>query len=510
MNGAPWQVMAGFRRDRSITQKQLNKGTTRRILRFARPYRTMLVVFLVLIFADAVVGVINPLILKKIIDDGVAPGEPRGNPGLVVSLALLAGGIAIVDAVLALIQRWYSARIGEGLIYEMRSQVFDHVQRMPLAFFTRTQTGALISRLNNDVLGAQQAFTGTLSSVVSNVVGVVLVIAAMLTLSWQITVVSLILLPVFVLPARLIGRRLQQITRESYNLDAQMNATMTERFNVSGAQLVKLLGRPDAETSQFRSRASRVRDIGILQAMYGRVFFVALTLVASLATAIVYGFGGRLAAERSLEVGTLVALTAYLARLYGPLTALSNVRVDIMTALVSFERVFEVLDLRPSIADKPDARPLPEHLADAGGASVEFRHVEFRYPSADEVSLASLESVAKLDPAVPHQVLFDVSFRAEPGQLVALVGPSGAGKTTITSLVTRMYDVQGGSVEVSDRDVRTVTLDSLRETVGVVTQDAHLFHDTVRANLLYARPEATDDELWAAVEAAYIAPLLRS
>src|SRR3954452_3908281 len=508
--GAQWRVMAGFRRDRSITQKQLNKGTMRRILRFARPYRGWLLIFLVLILADAILGVINPLILKKIIDDGVAPGEPRGRPGLVVALALVVAGVAVVDALISLLSRWYSARIGEGLIYEMRSQVFDHVQRMPLAFFTRTQTGALISRLNSDVLGAQQAFTGTLSSVVSNLLGVVLVIGAMLTLSWQITVVSLILLPVFVLPARLIGRRLQEITRESYNLDAQMASTMTERFNVSGAQLVKLFGRPTVETKQFRGRAARVRDSGVQSAMYGRVFFVALTLVASLATAIVYGYGGRLAAERQLEVGTLVALTAYLARLYGPLTALSNVRVDVMTALVSFERVFEVLDLKPSIADAPDAVALSTDLADAGGASVEFRHVSFRYPSADEVSLASLESVAKLDTTKPQQVLFDVSFRAEPGQLVALVGPSGAGKTTITSLVTRMYDVQGGSVEVAGRDVRTVTLDSLRETVGVVTQDAPLFHDTVRANLLYARPEATDDELWAAVEAAYIAPLLRS
>jgi ATP-binding cassette subfamily B protein len=510
MNGAQWQMMGSFRRDRSITQKQLNKGTMRRILRFASPYRRWLQIFLVLILADSILSVLNPLILKKIIDKGVAPGAPKGDPGLVVKLALLVAGIAVLDALLGLAQRWYSARIGEGLIYEMRSQVFDHVQRMPLAFFTRTQTGALISRLNNDVLGAQQAFTGTLSSVVSNLLGVVLVIGAMLTLSWQITVVSLILLPVFVVPARLIGRRLQEITREGYGLDAKMNATMSERFNVSGAQLVKLFGRPDAETKQFRDRAGRVRDIGIQSAMYGRIFFVALTLVASLATAIVYGYGGRLAAERSLQIGTLVALTAYLARLYGPLTALSNVRVDIMTALVSFERVFEVLDLEPSIADRPGAERLPSELADAGGASVEFRSVGFRYPSADEVSLASLESVAKLDPAIPQQVLFDLSFRAEPGQLVALVGPSGAGKTTITSLVTRMYDVQTGSVEVAGRDVRDVTLASLRNTVGVVTQDAHLFHDTVRANLLYARPEATDDELWAVVDAAQIGTLLRS
>src|SRR6195952_4913600 len=463
MNGAPWQVMAGFRRDRSITQKQLNKGTTRRILRFARPYRTWLIIFLGLILADAMLAVANPLILKKIIDQGVAPGKAHGDPGLVVRLALLVAGIAVLDALLGLAQRWYSARIGEGLIYEMRSQVFDHVQRMPLAFFTRTQTGALISRLNNDVLGAQQAFTGTLSSVVSNLLGVVLVIGAMLTLSWQITVVSLVLLPVFVLPARLLGRRLQEITREGYGLDAKMNATMSERFNVSGAQLVKLFGRPDQETAEFRSRAGRVRDIGIQSAMYGRIFFVALTLVASLATAIVYGFGGRLAAERSLAIGTLVALTAYLARLYGPLTALSNVRVDVMTALVSFERVFEVLDLPPAIVDKPDAIALDQDLE----PSIEFRNVDFRYPSAEEVSLASLESVAVLDTTVPQQVLFDVSFTAAPGELVALVGPSGAGKTTITQLVTRMYDVKQGGVFIGGHDVREVTLNSLRDVVGV-------------------------------------------
>ena len=502
--GPGYPMMSSFRRDASVAQKKLAPGTARRIVRFASPYRRQLYVFLAVILADAVLSVANPLILKKIIDDGVAPGKAHGDPGLVLRLALLVALIAVVDAGLSLVNRWYSARIGEGLIYDMRAKVYDHIQRMPIAFFTRTQTGALISRLNNDVLGAQQAFTGTLSSVVSNIVGVVLVVAAMLSLSWQITLVSLVLLPVFVIPARLLGSRLQAITREAYGLNAQMSTSMTERFNVSGALLVKLFGRPDAEARAFEDRAGRVRDIGIQSAMYSRIFFVALTLVASLATAITYGIGGRLAAERSLQVGTLVALTAYLTRLYGPLTALSNVRVDVMTALVSFERVFEVLDLPPMIVDRDDAVTLP-----AGApAGVELRNVSFRYPSAEEVSLASLESVAVLDTSIPSQVLFDVSFRAEPGQLVALVGPSGAGKTTITQLVTRMYDVQQGSVLVGGHDVRDVTLASLRDTVGVVTQDAHMFHDTIAANLRYARPEATDDQLWEVLRAAQISDLV--
>ena len=505
MMGPGYPMMASFRRDAAVGEQKLAPGTARRIVRFASPYRRQLTVFLAIILADAVLTVANPLILKKIIDDGVAPGKAHGNPGLVLQLALLVALIAVVDAGLSLVQRWYSVRIGEGLIYDMRSRVYEHIQRMPIAFFTRTQTGALISRLNNDVLGAQQAFTGTLSSVVSNIVGVVLVVAAMLSLSWQITLVSLVLLPVFVIPARLLGSRLQTITREGYGLNAEMNTAMTERFNVSGALLVKLFGRPEAEARAFDERAGRVRDIGIQSAMYSRIFFVALTLVASLATAITYGIGGRLAAERSLEVGTLVALTAYLSRLYGPLTALSNVRVDIMTALVSFERVFEVLDLPPMIVDREDAVTLP-----AGApAAVELRGVGFRYPSAEEVSLASLESVAVLDNSIPSQVLHDVSFRAEPGQLVAVVGPSGAGKTTITQLVTRMYDVQQGAVLVGGHDVRDVSLASLRETVGVVTQDAHMFHDSIADNLRYARPEASDDELWVALNDAQIGDLVR-
>ncbi len=500
-----WHTLSGFRRDRSVARRKLAPGTVRRIARFAAPYKRWLGVFLVLILFDAVITVLNPLILKQIIDKGVAPGAPKGDPALVVRLALLVAALAVVDAGINLVQRWYSARVGEGLIYDMRSKVYDHVQRMPIAFFTRTQTGALISRLNNDVLGAQQAFTGTLSSVVSNLLTVSLVIAAMLTLSWQITLISLVLLPVFLLPARMLGARLQQVTRESYGLDAQMNATMSERFNVAGALLVKLYGRPEREAAEFRDKAGRVRDIGVISAMYSRIFFVALSLVAALATAITYGMGGVMAAQRTLEIGTLVALTAYLARLYGPLTALSNVRVDVMTALVSFERVFEVLDLPPAIADKPGAVQLPRTAA-----TIEFDEVDFRYPAAEEVSLASLESVAVLDKKIPQQVLHGVSFSARPGELVALVGPSGAGKTTISQLVTRMYDVQAGSVQVGGLDVRDVTLQSLRDAVGVVTQDPHMFHATIGENLRHARDGATDEQLWAALNAAQVGDLVRS
>jgi ATP-binding cassette subfamily B protein len=487
--------MRSFRRDSSVKHQQLAPGTARRILRFAAPYKRMLAVFLVLIVIDAVIGVANPLIYRDIINKGILGHRS----GLIVALALLVAGLAIADAVLSLGQRYFSARVGEGLIFDMRSKVFAHIQRMPLAFFTRTQTGALITRLNNDVLGAQQAFTDTLSNVVSNLISVTLVIITMLFLSWQITLVALAMLPVFVVPARWVGRRLQTITRESYGLNAEMNTTMTERFNVAGALLVKLFGHPKAETGVFDSRAGRVRDIGITSAMYSRIFFAALMLTASLATALVYGWGGLLAVNGALNVGTVVALTAYLNRLYGPLTQLSNVNVDVMTALVSFERVFEVLDLPPMIKDKPDAVTVPR-----GPATVELDHVDFSYPTAEEVSLASLESVATLERTASKQVLFDVGFTVEPGQLVALVGPSGAGKTTISHLVPRLYDVRRGSVRINGIDVRDATLDSIRQTVGVVTQDAHLFHETIRSNLRYAKPDATDDELTESLRAAQI------
>ena len=500
------QMMRSFQRDGSVTDRKLAPGTVRRIARFAAPYKRQLIAFLVVIVIDAVIAIAPPLVLKKIIDDGIGTNPPTtGRPGLVVGLAFFVAGLALIDAVTGLVNRWYSARIGEGLIYDLRSQVYSHVQRQPIAFFTRTQTGALISRLNNDVLGAQQAFTGTLSNVVSNVIGVTLTLIVMFALSWQITLLSLVLLPVFVIPAKLVGKRLQELTRESYQLNAAMNNSMTERFNVSGALLVKLFGRPDQEDQEFRDKAGRVRDIGVTSAMYGRVFFVALTTVAALATALVYGVGGTFAAHGTLAVGTVVALSSLLTRLYGPLTALSNVRVDIMTALVSFERVFEVLDLAPMVAEKPGAVVLPKHAMD-----LDVRDVQFRYPRAEEVSLASLESVAVLDNTEPQQVLHGVTFHAPAGTLTALVGPSGAGKTTISQLLTRMYDVQEGSISIGGLDVRDVTLQSLREAVGVVTQDAHMFHDSIRANLLYARPEASDADLWAALEAAQVGPLVRS
>jgi ATP-binding cassette subfamily B protein len=459
----------------------------------------MLGVFLALIVIEAVIGAANPLIFREIINEGIVAGRKD----LIIWLAVLVAGLAVAGAALSLIQRFVSATIGEGLIFDMRTKVFGHVQRMPLAFFTRTQTGALVSRLNNDVLGAQQAFTDVLSSVVGNLISVALVLAAMFVLSWQLTLVALIILPVFVFPARILGRRLQAITRESYALNAEMNTTMIERFNVSGALLVKLFGRPREEDRAFASRAGRVRDIGVVQAMYGRIFFAALMLTAALATALVYGWGGVLAVDGSLDVGTVVALTAYLGRLYGPLTSLSNMHVDIMTTLVSFDRVFEVLDLKPMIDEKPEAIAIPR-----GRARVEFENVEFAYPSADEVSLASLESVATLTRTSSETVLHGVSFVAELGQLVALVGPSGSGKTTISHLVGRLYDVRSGAVRINGIDLRDATFDSLHATVGMVTQDAHLFHDTIRANLLYARPNATEAELREALAAAQILPFV--
>ena len=497
----PWQLMSSYRRDRSVAQQQLAPGTARRIAGFAAPYRRHLAVFLLTVTAGAVVGVATPVLAGRVVN--VITGG--GTAGTVVRIALVIAGLAVLDAGLSLVQRWYSARIGEGLIFDLRTQVFDHVQRMPLAFFTRTQTGALVSRLNNDVIGAQQAFTSTLSGVVSNVIGLVLTAAVMFSLSWQITALSLVLLPVFVLPSRRVGAKLQTITRESYGLNASMNATMTERFNDSGALLVKLFGRPGQESGSFADRAARVRDIGVVSAMYARMFFVALTLVAALAQALVYGLGGYYALTGRLDAGTVVTLALLLSRLYGPLTALSNVRVDVMSALVSFERVFEVLDIRPMVADKPGAAALAP-----GARSIEFEDVHFSYPTAAEVSLASLEDVAVLDQAPAQEVLHGVSFTAAPGELVALVGPSGAGKTTISQLVPRVYDVRSGAVRVGGQDVRDVTQESLRAAIGVVTQDAHLFHETIGDNLRYARPEATEAQMWAALESAQIADLVAS
>ncbi len=503
----------GFRMDPSVTKQKIKPGTVRRIARYARPYRLHLIVFLLATSVDAVITVVNPLLLGAIIDRGILGHDDA----IVIGLAIAVAAVALFDAGLSFVIRWFSARIGEGLIYDLRTEVFDHVQRQPIAFFTRAQTGSLVSRLDGDVVGAQQAITSTLSGVLSNILSLVAILVALFYLSWTVSVIALALIPLFLLPARLVGRRLQRLTRESMQLNAEMGSTMTERFNVAGAMLVKLFGRPRDETTLFSQRAARVRDIGVVQSMYGQVFFVSLTMLTSLVTAVVYGLGGTLVIDGVLQIGTLVALTQLLGRVYGPIASLSNVQINVMTALVSFDRVFEVLDLKPLVADRPDAAVLPALVPGNGGEQaapeIQFDHVSFRYPSASEVSLASLESIARTVPERPSSaagVLHDVSFRAPSGQLTALVGPSGAGKTTITALAARLYDPDEGAVRVGGDDIRDVTLESLHEVVGVVTQDAHLFHDTIRANLTYARPEATELELIEACEAAQIWDLVTS
>lgn len=499
--GGPWQTYRSFTRDRSVAERSITKGTFRRIMVFAGPYKREIIWFLVTLVFTSLLVVAQPLLFRRLVDQGIT----ADNASVVVVSALLVLLAAVVGAALGLVGRWFSARIGEGLIFDLRTQVFGHVERQPLAFFTRTQTGALISRLNSDVIGAQQAFTSTLGGVVGNLITLVVILIAMFALSWPITVISLILLPLFLIPARYLGRRLQAQTREQMQLNADMSTMMTERFNVSGALLVKLFGRPAEEASQFGSKASRVRDIGVQIAMSNRYFFTALTLVASVATAIAYGVGGILVINDTLTIGTLLAITALLAQLYGPLTALSNVRVDVMTALVSFERVFEVLDLQPLVAEAEDAVEIPAN----GATAVEMRNVHFTYPAADEVSLASLESVALADSRGRGEpVLRGVDFRIEPGQMYALVGPSGAGKSTITALVSRLYDTTSGSVHVGGLDVREATLASLSDTIGVVTQDAHMFHDSIRGNLTYARPGASDAQLVDACRDAQIGDLL--
>ena len=514
MAAANWHAYRSFSRDRSITQQRLNKGIVRRVAAYARPYRWTLALFLLCTCVSAVITVAVPLLLKTIIDQGIL----KGDTAVVLEVAGLVAALAVAGALISVATRWLSARTGEGLIYDLRTQVFGHVQRQPIAFFTRAQTGSLVSRLNSDVIGAQQALTSTLSGVVSNALTLLLVLIAMLSLSWLVTVVALVLLPMFVIPARLVGRRLQRYTRESMQLDAEMSSNMTERFNVAGAMLVKLFGKPEDEARVFAGRAAKVRDIGVVTAMYGSTLFIALSLLASMATAVVYGLGGGLVIHGVFQLGTLVALTALLARLYGPITALSNVQVDVMTALVSFDRVFEILDLQPLITERPDAVPLPAPATGNGGGPapaprVEFDRVSFRYPTASEVSLASLESIALPMPeraGSGQDVLHEVSFTAPSGQLTALVGPSGAGKTTITHLVARLYDPQEGTIRIGGHDLRDLTLDSLHDAVGVVTQDAHMFHDTIRANLGYARPSATEDELIEACRAAQIWDLVAS
>ncbi len=487
--------------DPSVKEQKLKAGTVKRIFTFAKPYRTSIIIFLITVVIDAALVVATPLLLLRLIDDGVIPK----NSALVTQLALFVGLIAIADAGMSMLGRYFSSRIGEGLIYDLRSLVFAHVQRQSIAFFTRTQTGALISRINSDVMGAQQAFTATLSGVLSNVVSLVLVGVTMMILSWQITIFSLLLLPLFLFPTKWVGRKLQSLTRESFNVNAEMSSTMTERFNVSGAMLVALYGAPNREQEFFRSRARRVADIGIKSAMLNRLFFIALTSVAAIATAFAYGIGGHLAINGGVTVGTLLAITALLARLYGPLTALSNVRIDVMTSLVSFERVFEVLDLEPMVKNREGA--VTYH---AKNPRIEFRSVGFAYPRANEISLASLESAAKPETVDSGEVLKNLSFVAEPGTLTALVGPSGAGKTTISALIPRLYDVTSGAITIDSHDIRDLTIESLRESIGVVMQDAHLFHETIAENLRYAKNDATLAEMQAACEAAQIWRLIDS
>jgi ATP-binding cassette subfamily B protein len=501
MSMSAWQVMHSLSRDGSVADTELPEGTARRVLSYARPMRSVITAFLALVVIDSVFIVAAPLLMARLVDHGVIPRDRS----VVVTLAVLVAGIALLDAIVSVISRWYSARIGEGLIFNLRREVFSHVVRQPIAFFTRAQTGALVSRVNNDVIGAQQAFTTVLSSVVGNLVSLVLILGAMIALSWKLTVGALLLVPLFLLPARWMGRRLAALSHEQMNLNAEMGTRMTERFNVGGALLVKLFGNLEREDSEYAARAARVRDIGIKIAMNRTILFVALTLIASLATAMVYGFGGLMAIDGSLTVGTLIALAALLARLYGPLTTLSNVRVDIMTALVSFSRVFEILDLVPAIREAPHAQALAP-----GAVKVDVEHVGFSYPGAEEVSLTSLEVGTAGDRRRGQSVLTDISFHAAPGEVVALVGPSGGGKTTITNLLARLYDPTSGQIRLQGIDLRDATLDSLSQSVGVVTQDSHLFHDTIRANLLYARAGATEQELRSALASAQILHLIDS
>ena len=490
-----WMSFRSLTADQSVKNQKLKPGTISRITRFAIPYKISLIFFMITVVIDAFLIIASPLLLRKLIDDGVIPKDFE----LVTSLAVLVGLIAIQDAVFSMIGRWFSARIGEGLIYDLRKQVFEHVQRQSIAFFTRTQTGALISRLNSDVIGAQQAFTSTLSGVVSNSLSLLLVIITMLTLSWQITLVSLVLLPVFLIPTKWVGRKLQGLTRQSFDINAQMSSNMTERFNVSGALLVSLYGDSEKEKSEFATKARKVADIGISIAMLNRIFFIALTSIAAIATAVAYGIGGHLAINDQLTVGTLLAITALLARLYGPLTALSNVRVDVMSALVSFERVFEVLDLQPMVTESQNAKMLKTDKPE-----VTFDSVSFTYPSAKEISLASLEAVAKPELVESGEVLKNISFTVLPGTLTGIVGPSGAGKSTISSLIPRLYDVTSGGLFIDGLDIRQYSIKSLRENIGVVTQDSHMFHDSIYANLLYADSKVSKNEIENACRAAQI------
>jgi ATP-binding cassette subfamily B protein len=488
-------AMRSATRDPAVKDIKLRSGTVKRIWQFAKPFKKYIFFFLITIVFDSLLTVASPLLLKNLIDHGVIPKNGR----VVTILAVTVGLLAVVDTFVNLVSRWFSSRIGEGLIYEMRTQVFGHIQTQSIAFFTRTQTGALISRINSDVIGAQNAFTDTLSGILSNFLTLSLVTIAMIALSWQITVMSLLLLPLFLLPTKWVGRRIQSLTLKAFTLNAEMSSTMTERFNVSGALLVTLYGNREKEKGSFQSKARRVADIGIQTAMLNRIFYLAILSIAAIATAIAYGIGGHLAISGAISVGSLLAITTLLARLYGPLTALTNVRVDVMTALVSFERVFEVLDLEPMVHDEPGSVELRSERP-----AITFDHVTFAYPKAHEISLASLEMTAKKEVVDSGVILDDVSFYCAPGTLTAIVGPSGAGKSTISGLIPRLYDVTTGHIRIDGNDVRELTLHSLREQIGVVTQDSHMFHDSIENNLRYAKENATLEEIQEACEAAQI------
>ncbi|MSZ02083.1 MAG: ATP-binding cassette domain-containing protein [Actinobacteria bacterium] len=496
-----WMALRSMSSDQSVKNQKLKAGTLKRIFSFALPYRKFLTIFIGTVVIDAVLVVATPLLLRSLVDDGVVPGRPE----VVTRLALIVAALAIADAAFSMLGRWFSSRIGEGLIYDLRSQVFEHVQKQSIAFFTRTQTGSLISRINSDVIGAQQAFTSTLSGIVSNSLTLLLVVIAMLTLSWQITLVSLILLPVFIIPTKWIGRQLANYTRQSFDLNAEMSSTMTERFNVSGALLVSLYGDRISEGKNFRGKARRVADMGIKIAMLNRVFFIAMTSVAAIATSFAYGIGGHLAINREITIGTLLAITALLARLYGPLTSLSNIRVDVMSALVSFERVFEVLDLKPMVTDPAIPIPIPKTMP-----TIEFSKVSFTYPKANEISIASLEGASVGETNENESVLAGVSFICKPGTLTAIVGPSGAGKSTISGLLPRLYDVTEGSISINGVDVRDTTILELRSLIGIVTQDSHMLHESIAENLRYAKVDATEIEMWAACDSAQIGEFIRT
>ena len=496
-----WMALRSLTSDQSVKNQKLKAGTFKRILGFAAPYKKYLVVFMVTVVIDAFLVVATPLLLRSLVDKGVIPG----NGTLVTKLAFTVGALAVADAGFNMLGRWFSSRIGEGLIYDLRTKVFEHVQKQSIAFFTRTQTGALISRINSDVIGAQQAFTATLSGVVSNSLSLILVAITMMTLSWQITLVSLVLLPVFLIPTKWIGKKLQEYTRRSFQLNAEMSSTMTERFNVSGALLVALYGDKKQESKNFAAKARNVADMGISIAMLNRIFFIAMTSVAAVATSFAYGIGGHLAINKQITVGTLLAITALLARLYGPLTALSNVRVDVMSALVSFERVFEVLDLEPMVKDSTHPNSIP-----SGVPSIVFENVTFGYPKASEISLASLEGVAKEQIPESGLVLQGLNFECAPGSFTAIVGPSGAGKSTISNLIPRLYDVSSGAIRISGVDIRELALEDLRTAIGVVTQDSHMFHESIRENLRYAKPDATDEEILSAARSAQMSDFIGS